>query len=230
MRNRLSQRLKTSHLLREDDLDALDDLQPQVRLHPARQTILPAGATPSTVMWIEHGWACRSRRLASGANAIFNFVLPGEFIDPAVLVGRETDHAVVALTDVRALEAPVAAVKQVMEQRPRVGEAIIYGAVEDGARLRDQITHLGRAAALQRIAALFDSLARRQRVASGQPVTHLDAAFSHDVIADATGLSRVHVSRTLKQLRDMGLVDLEERRWRIVDAERLALVSAGAAA
>lgn len=228
MRNRLSRRFQSVHLLGDDDFEALDQLPSQVRLHRPRQTILPAGATPAMVMWIEHGWACRSRRLASGANAIFNFVLPGEFIDPAVLVGRETDHAVVALSDVRTLEAPAAALKQLMEQRPRVGEAIIYGAVEDGARLRDQITHLGRSSALQRIAFLFDSLARRQRAASGAPVSHLDAAFGHDVIADATGLSRVHVSRTLKQLRDMRLVDLEERRWRIVDAERLALLSAGA--
>ncbi|MGJ3232697.1 MAG: Crp/Fnr family transcriptional regulator [Oceanicaulis sp.] len=230
MRNRLSQRLKTSHLLRDEDLQALDALQPQVRLYPARQTILPSGATPATVLWIEHGWACRSRRLASGAMAVFNFVLPGEFIDPAVVVGLETDHAVVALSDVRALEAPVHALKALMERHPRVGEAIIYGAVEDGARLRDQIAHLGGSSALQRIAFLFHSLARRQAAASGAASAYLDAAFGHDVIAAATGLSRVHVSRTLKLMRDRGLVELQQRRWRILDAEALALLSAGASA
>ena len=230
MSNRLSERLKSHHLLNDDDLDALDSLRPQVRLYPARQTILADGSTPETVMWIEHGWACRHRRLPSGAAAVFNFVLPGEFIDPTVLVGRPSDHAVTALTDVRALETPAAGLRAVMERHPRVGEAIMYGAVEDAARLRDQIAHLSRSPALQRIAHLFDSLVRRQGAANGAAVTRLDATFGHDVIADATGLSRVHVSRTLKQLRDLGLVTLEERRWRILDARKLAELGAGAPA
>ncbi|MFP4519948.1 MAG: Crp/Fnr family transcriptional regulator [Oceanicaulis sp.] len=130
----------------------------------------------------------------------------------------------------RALKAPVSSLKAVTGRQPRTGDAIMYGAVEDGARMRGQIAHLDRSTALQRIAFLFQSLARRRGAAPGAPADHLDAVLGHEVIADATGLSRVRVSRTMKHLRDQNLVVLDGRRWRILDAAGLAVVGADAPA
>ncbi|MEQ8405029.1 MAG: Crp/Fnr family transcriptional regulator [Oceanicaulis sp.] len=221
MQHRLTQRLINNQVLEDEDRLALERLDPKARYFAAREAVMAHGARPGGVQWVEQGWAFRRRRLENGVSVVFNFVLPGELIDPAVLTGVPSDHDVVALNEVRTLEVPVAGLRAVMSRHPRVSEALLHGAVQDGARLRDQITHLGRSGALKRVAFFFASLAERQATADPDGSGALGAIFGHDIIADATGLSRVHVSRTLKQLRAMGLIDLDGRRWRILDAARL---------
>ncbi|MFW5661316.1 MAG: Crp/Fnr family transcriptional regulator [Oceanicaulis sp.] len=219
--NKFISRLSKYADLKTDDVQALRALPVRMRNYSARQTLVQPGAPFDKVWWVEHGWATRKRRLPDGTVQIVNFLLPGEFFDLQGLVGGRCDHAVLALTDLAVFEAPAADVRTLVSDRPRLRDALIWSGVAEAAILREHVVQIGRQPALRRVAFLIASLRRRQALSAEDESDTLEQALGHDVIADALGLSRVHVSRTLKQLRDTGLIEIAAGRIRVIDADGL---------
>jgi CRP-like cAMP-binding protein len=52
-----------------------------------------------------------------------------------------------------------------------------------------------------------------------------DFPLTQNDLADATGLTAVHVNRTLQELRGDGLIELERKQLHILDLDRLMDVS-----
>ena len=84
---------------------------------------------------------------------------------------------------------------------------------------RKRLLNVGRQPALQRVAHLLcEQLARREAVGLNSatiPLTQMD-------LADAAGLSIVHINRTFQELRRLNILSKEGRAIKVVDRERLA--------
>lgn len=91
----------------------------------------------------------------------------------------------------------------------------------DEAILREWITNLGRHDARQSIAHLFCQLLIRQRAVGLAQENSYEFALTQEELADMTGLSTVHVNRTLQDLRADGLIRLRDKRIKILDDLRL---------
>jgi CRP-like cAMP-binding protein len=184
--------------------------------------------TPDRLFHILEGWACRFRILSDGRRQITALYLPGDYCEPHWALGRPASQSVVALTNVRARSAPC----EVPSSPGGAPQTNFWSALLDGwERQSNWLVTLGRRTALERLAHLFLELFARMRqsgLAYGRqcalPLTQMD-------IADLTGLTPVHVNRTLQTMRGQGLVELQSKWLRIPDMDALrqaAALSAGA--
>lgn len=187
----------------------------------AADDIVQEGAKSNAVRLFLSGWACRYKLLEDGRRQILNFILPGDTCDAYVYLLSGVDHAIAAITPVVYAELDRACFERLTRQETSVAEAILCEALVSSSIQREWSINLGRRDALERVAHLFCELFERLRVVElvdggsfAFPVTQLD-------LADATGLSAVHLNRTLQQLRLSGLITLKERTLTIHDFDML---------
>jgi CRP-like cAMP-binding protein len=167
------------------------------------------------------GWACQYKVLEDGRRQIVNFILPGETCAPLIYLLSTMDHSIATLTPVVYCELERAAFERLMSTDISVAEAFHCETLAAVSIQREWAINLGRRDALERVAHIMCELFERLRVVGlvnrnsfAFPVTQTD-------MADATGLSTVHVNRTLQELRASGLITLKDRSLTIHDFQAL---------
>lgn len=178
---------------------------------------------PPTPRLLTDGWAARVRILPDGRRQIFNFVLPGEFIG-LPLRARPGACTTVSLTAVQTLDA-TPAWRALVEGRlsPRLTQAVQLAASMEDVWLMDQIVRLGRHSAYERICHLMTELHRRATVIGAAAGNRMPFPLTQEIMADATGLSVVHVNRILQQLRAEALVEIGHGHLTLLEPDTLAL-------
>ncbi len=162
------------------------------------------------------GWACRNIILPDGRRQILGFILPGDSVggsSPELPLNRMNANA---LTPVR-----LAALSSLLHQDD--GDTRQYAAaiVEEQRLLLDQIVRLGRLSAFERTIHLLLELHERLMAVGLADGDSFDCPLTQDVLADALGLSIVHVNRVMQKLRRERLIESERRRVTLIDRERL---------
>ena len=188
----------------------------------AGQTIVSAGEPLTHVFVIEDGWAMRHRMLPDGRRQIVNFMLPGDCFDLQALVHAKADHFVTAITNVRLRTVQSSRFLAAVRSHPNLASAFWWAAVQEESILREQIVRIGRRSARERIAHLILELHRRLLQAGGQAGDTMVLPLTREIMADALGLSPVHVSRSLSSLKARKLIETNGRTLRISDPNGLA--------
>jgi CRP-like cAMP-binding protein len=168
------------------------------------------------------GWACRYKVLEDGRRQIVSFVLPGDTCDAYIYLFSRMDHSICTLTPVTYCEFDRAGFEQLIAADKTIAEALWCETLVNCAIQREWTLNVGRRDALERVAHVICELFARLSLVGladassfAFPVTQMD-------LADATGLSTVHVNRTLQELRAAGLITLRERQMIIHDLEALS--------
>jgi CRP-like cAMP-binding protein len=176
--------------------------------------------------FIMTGWAARLRELKDGRRQIIGILLPGDAIGSFARTGLLSLTSVVALTAMRTVEAPEIAVAWRQRDRvPGLSAALDLAAAEEEYFLLGHIMRLGRQTAYERIAHWFMELEYRLSSRGLSTNGAFPFPLTQEMLADAMGLSVVHVNRTLQQMRREGRIELTRGRLSLLDRE--ALRSAG---
>jgi len=187
-------------------------LQQERQLIKARHSIYRAGEILSGVPIVHSGWAARVRRLSDGRRQILSFILPGELISAGTVFADRLSCYVEAITDVRYAVYRRAEPGELLARDPNLLQALISGCLAEKAELEELATDLGRRRAEERIARLFLQLKSRLQVSgqgSGQASgTSFDMPLRQQHIADATGMTVIHVGRVMGALRNDGIIQL----------------------
>ena len=168
------------------------------------------------------GWAIRYHRLPQGSRQILDIVLPGDMIGLASALLGTVRHSVQALTPVTLCVLTGHTLPELFAEHPGFALNIMQTRVEEEQRADVRLSLLGRRNAEQRIGYLmletFDRLRHRGMVNGGStcpfPLQRRD-------IADAAGISRVHVARTLERLREQKLATIQDGVLVLLDRARL---------
>ncbi|MCC7259243.1 MAG: Crp/Fnr family transcriptional regulator [Gammaproteobacteria bacterium] len=204
------------------DVAALAALGSPSRRCAAGRSLVEAGRRMSAAILVHEGWAVRHRTLADGRRLVLDFVLPGDICDPAVFVTSRADFSMQALTDLRYGLVQSEDVLDLVNRSPRIGAAFWWAEAHEEAITRAHLVAIGRMSAYERVAYLLWELWTRLRVVNLADADGFEAPFGQDVLADAAGLSYVHLSRTLCRLDRDGLIHRRPPHgWRIPDAARL---------
>jgi CRP-like cAMP-binding protein len=186
------------------------------------EDLVSEGERPQAVRIFLSGWACRYKMLADGRRQIVNFIVPGDICDAYIYLFAALDHSIATLTSVSYCSLGRAAFERLVASDASMAEALHCESLLAGAIQREWALNLGRRDALERVAHLICELHERLDVvglvddhAFAFPVTQTD-------LADATGLSTVHLNRTLQELRAAGLITLKDRRLTVHHFEALA--------
>jgi len=184
---------------------------------PARRMIYRQRDLPDEVPFICSGWAASVVTLLDGRRQILAFLLPGDIVSAAPLFGVAGDCSVEAITEVQyrwyrgiELRAALMSNSALLEKASRL-------LVHRELRARQLAVDLGRRSAEERIARLI--LGLRERLAErGMARDHtIEFPLRQHHVADATGLTSVHVSKVLIDFRRRGLIEVSDRSLTILD-------------
>jgi len=167
------------------------------------------------------GWAARFRDLADGRRQIIGFVLPGEGMGICERPGPIASTPVVALTPMEYVDARRITELAFEGEANDLKTALLIAAALDEAWLIDNVVRLGRQTAIEGMAHLFLELRDRLNVVGLVDGDTFLLPLTQEQLADATGLSAVHVNRTLQSLRADGLIALNGGRLRILRRDML---------
>lgn len=212
--------------LDEADRAALSVLEAgPICLCDPRHDIAREGENPSVVRLVVSGWACRYKDLPDGRRQIVGFFLPGDFCDLNICILREIDHSIGALTAVRYYEIQPQQFQAVIEERPHLLRALLWHEMVTSGIQREWLLSIGQRSPLERLAHLFVELYYRLQAAGLAAGLSFDLPITQNHLAEANGLSLVHLNRTLQEMRREGLIELADRQLRITDLDRLKQVA-----
>ena len=206
-RDRVLSRLTRNLNLTENEQAKLNDLLGETRVVTAEREIFREGENYPYAAVILDGWAHRYKLLEDGRKQTFNFVLPSEVSGVAHALGKKSIYTVEALTDCRISTLDVTRLLEMARSEPRLAVGLIWDETREIAMLQEHMTSLGRRTALESLTHLILELqARLRRIGEANGSFEIPVTQKH--LADMLGLSEVHVSRTLKQLRKDKLIDI----------------------
>lgn len=214
-------KLRHGAALTQDDEAVLRGLASSVRNVHARSDIVLEGDAPRSITLVLEGWACSYRELENGKRQIIALLLPGDLAEPFGILPGYCDHSLGALTDVKLAQVSPEKIRAAAKASARLEQALWWDLLVAGAVEREHVVSLGRRSAAERLGHLFCELHLRlamvglvQGGACDMPLTQVD-------LADALGLSPVHLNRSLQELRANRFVSLRGRRLILHDIEGL---------
>lgn len=182
----------------------------------ADTVLVQQGEKLTDAVVIESGWAARYRTLEDGRRQIMNFLLPGDLFDLCAFMLTKSDHTVGTITACTVNRVPINEVTRLFERHPRLGSALWMGGLQEEAILRERILSLGRRDAEERTAHLLYELWVRLAAVGERNGRSFELPLTQTALADALGLTSVHVSRTLRKLRKRGLIEVDRRQITIL--------------
>lgn len=217
---RLIRKLESIAELSAEDKRALAELPLTVKALPADTDLVREGDRPAECCLILDGFACRYKITAEGRRQIMSFHIPGDIPDLQTLHLKTMDHSLGTLAGSKVAFIPHAIVRDLVRRHPRIADAFWRDTLIDAAVFREWIVGLGRRSAHQRIAHLLCELLVRLR-AVGLGNNAFEFPVTQAELADALGLSTVHVNRVLQDLRKDGLIVLRGGRLSTPDWDGL---------
>jgi len=215
----LAMKLNTFVALSTTELACIADMQSnpmRMRMRRGKQ-LTHEGDTGHKAFVLQDGWACSFKLLPNGSRQIISFPIAGDIIGLRSVLLRTADHSFSAITDAVVSPVEAAHVLKCVTEFPRLGAALLWAASRDEAMVVEHLVSIGRRNAIERTAHFFMELAERLSLIGQATETEFECPLSQFVIADALGLTAIHVNRVLRQLRELGLLSIRKKTVRIQD-------------
>lgn len=206
-------REKTRTLGLDSRVQALDAIVQHV---PARRTICRPTEWSDYVSSICSGWASSSIVLPDGRRQILSFLLPGDFISIMSLFEPTTGRLVEAVTDVTYRNHKRSDLQAVVMRHGDLFEMVTKACFQEKHQADQLAVDLGRRTADERIARLILNLKEKLATRGMAQGETIEFPLRHHHIADATGLTPVHVSKVLSQFRRDRLIEISNRSLTIL--------------
>jgi CRP-like cAMP-binding protein len=219
--NPLVRRLKTITSLSEDEKNAILALPARVADLHADADIVREGDRPSQCCLLVEGFLCRYKTVVDGKRQILAFYVPGDIPDLLSLHIDVMDHSLATLVPSKVAFIPHDALRRVIDQHSRIAGAFWRDTLIDAALFREWIVNVGSRDAYTRIGHLICEVFEKLKAVGLTDGNSFDFPITQTEIGDATGLSTVHVNRSIMALRADGLIILGKGRCTIPDLTRL---------
>ena len=217
----LAKKLNTFLVLTPKELDGLAEMQSaRITVKRGRQ-LTHEGQSGHKAFVLQSGWACSYKDLSNGKRQIISFPIAGDCVGLRSVLLQTADHSFSALTD--AVVSPVEGshILKCITEFPRLGAALLWAASRDEAMVVEHLVSIGRRSAIERMAHFFMELAERLSLVGLATEAEFKCPLSQFVLADALGLTAIHVNRVLRQLRERGLLALQKGTVKIHDLHGL---------
>lgn len=210
----------------ESSKGSLAQLKASEHTVPARRVVWHAKEWSEYVPVISSGWAAASITLANGSRQILSFLLPGDVVSTAALFGAVSGRSIEAITEVTYRKYRRDEISALLRNDADFFERVSAAFIQERTHADNLLVDLGRRMADARIARLMlyltDALGKRNMISSQT----MPFPLRQKHIADATGLTTNHVTKTLKQFQQLGLIDIQNRTLTIGNATELGHIAA----
>ena len=207
--------------LSDHELTVLSDLFRRRRRFPVGRDMVHQGEANQSAYILADGWVCSYVLLRSGSRQIIDFQIPGDFLGLRSVLFRTGDHNVEPITPVEASEVLVSDLVDAFSRIPRLATAVLWVASRDEAMVVEHLVGMGRRNAAARTAHFLLELAARLQLVGLGNKDGFACPLSQYLLADALGLSPVHVNRVLRELREGEMVTFQNGQVVFDDFDKL---------
>lgn len=219
---RLVRKLASRNQLSHQDEAAILAIPYTTRTYDPNAYLVREGEPPKRFCsFVISGFAFRQKLTVQGSRQIVSLHMAGDILDLQHLFLKRADHNVQALTRLETAELDRDALRALAAERPAVAEAMWVDALVDASIFREWVMNVGRRDARSRIAHLLCEFATRMEAIGLHDGGRYELPMTQEQIGDATGLTSVHVNRTLKTLGEEGLVHRDRRFLSFTDWDKI---------
>lgn len=205
-----------------DDRAAVLSVQGDVRTFRRHEDISKTGGLPCFSVVVVTGFLQRYVSRRDGSRQIHSFYIPGDAPSLESMHLDYLDSSLSAAVPSEIALIPHGELQDLMRARPKVQSLVWRSSLIQSALYREWLMRNSRLAADRAMAHLFCEIFKRSSTAGLVDRNSCEMPLTQEMLADALGLTGVHVNRTLQQLRETGMVDHKSGRLFVHDFERLA--------
>jgi CRP-like cAMP-binding protein len=184
--------------------------------------IITAGNAYRSIFVLNRGMAIRYKVLHDGRRQILNLVLPGDFMGIPGCLFSHSLYSVASLGESFACSIAFTDFFALFQCHPRLSAAMFWLVGHDAALFAEHLVGVGRQSAYERVAHLLLELLTRLQLAGLADERSFSMPMTQELMADALGLSVPHVNRTLRRLREDGLIAMDGARLTCLDLPALS--------
>ena len=193
----------------------------QIQVFPARRLILHQREIADFVPVICSGWAASSVTLPNGRKQIVSFLLAGEAASMNYFFEPCAGRAIEAVSQVSCRKFRRSDLQESVTKNPALMASLGRALGEERERADQLSLDLSRRSAEARIARLICSLIERLRRRGQAQGNTIEFPMRQQQLADATGLTAVHVCKILSRFRASGYLRIDGRRLTVLDPKAL---------
>jgi CRP-like cAMP-binding protein len=212
--------------LGEADRAAIASLPSWAEFVASGKRLVEEGSQPTHCCVLLKGYACRYKVTVEGKRQIVSFHVAGDILDLQHLHLSVADHHVETITRAEVAWIPKAKLRAIAHERPALAEAMWEDTLIDASIFREWVLNVGRRDAKARVAHMLCEFAIRCEAAGLGSVESFQWPLTQEHISDATGLTSVHVNRTMKALAVDGAIEGGGRTYRVKNWNLLRQVGA----
>lgn len=214
-------RLSGGNALAREERERVDAVPNRKRRYQAGHVLLFEDDDAPMLFVVENGWAAAVRNLPDGAEQILDVFLPGQIIGLREVTSVDSILSYQALTDLDVRLVRKNDMQDLIKHCSSVGDLIFAAIAREESWLLERITALAQRDAAQRLVHLLLELADRTAMNPAKATgNEFEIPLTQEQLGSITGITPVHVSRTLKKLKNEGLVTFDSGRVRILDRDR----------
>lgn len=208
--NPLARKLGAFVALSGDEMAILDQLYGRRKIFAPGRDLIHEGQIKRSAYILASGWVCSYKLLPNGTRQIVDFQIPGDFLGLRSVLFRTSDHNIEPVTSIEASEVLAKDLLDAFSTAPRLAAAVLWAASRDEAMVVEHLVNIGRRDAKQRLSHFILELGARLKLVGLGSNTGYDCPLTQYMLADALGLSAIHVNRVLRELREDGLVTFRQ--------------------
>ena len=221
----LTRRLSAYVSLSSKELAALDRLHKSRKAFVAGKDLVHQGQSNQAAYILYSGWVCSYKIQRDGTRQIIDFQVPGDLIGLRSVLLRTADHSFEPIVASEAAEVMADDLLSAFAQTPRLATAILWAASRDEAMIVEHLVGLGRRNAVERLAHYLLELGAKLALVGLASKAGYACPLNQNHLADALGLTAVHVNRVLRHLREKGLMTFHAGQITFIDYDRLVLLA-----
>ena len=203
------------------------DLQ-NFQLYRSSQTTLKAGDylfmegdTPSSAYTLQEGWAICFKTLSNGQRQVLSVAFSGDFLGYRTDMDQAIDYSVMAVSHCRVCSFSKKNISQLLLRSPELIQSLIGIQEVQANACRTRLTYVGQAPAKLKLAYFLVDILTKLKSRGVDITKSIDFPLTHEDVADAIGITSVHMCRVAVELRRANIVDCRHNHIRVTDFDAL---------
>ena len=222
---RFLHRLRLRSVLTAEEQEAVLELSGETRHYRSNEDIVSPGEHVDYACLVARGVAGRFDQMLDGERQVTSFYIAGDMCDLHSVVAPRAGWSITALSAVTAVLVPHGDLRELCVRYPGVAVAFWRDGTADASIFAKWVGNLGRKNARARIGHIFCEMGMRSEAAGLGTRSAYELALTQNQLADAAGLTPVHVNRTLQDMKREGLLQFHNGHVTIPEWSALARVA-----
>lgn len=208
------------HDLSDEEKQILEDAIAEVEVLTEPKRVLERGKTCDHSTMLIDGFILRTLDGPQQRYGV-SFHVPGDFVDLHCFALKRLDHNIDTVGEVRLGYVPHTKLTQIMENHPHLARVFWFATLLDAAMHREWVMKLEQLTTARRLAHIFAEIWTRLQMVGLGDNKGFDTPLTQTHLAEMSGATAIHVNRAIRELRELGIVDVQRGRIEVADKSQL---------